>query len=103
MVAGEAKRNCRQTLLNGGMEGNHAYSQLQMFIQTSALCENQVSSLERTVKSTRLLMEGGSSNYLEVLTAQDKLLSAQLSLINNRYNEINSCISLYQALGGGSN
>ena len=99
----EAKLNFRQLLLEAGAEVNNAYSQVQSYSEKSVFYKNQVNSLERTVRSTKLLMESGSSNYLEVLTAQDNLLSAQLSLISNQYNEINSCISLYQALGGGAN
>ena len=99
----EAKLNFRQLLLEAGAEVNNAYSQVQSYSAQSVFYKNQVNSLERTVSSTKLLMERCSSNYLEVLTAQDNLLSAQLSLISNQYNEINSCISLYQALGGGAN
>ena len=99
----EAKLNFRQLLLEAGTEVNNAYGQVQSYSEKSVFYKNQVNSLERTVRSTKLLMESGSSNYLEVLTAQDNLLSAQLSLISNQYNEINSCISLYQALGGGAN
>ena len=99
----EAKLNFRQTLLDAGAEVNTAYTQMQTFTERSVYCRNQVTSLERTVKSTKLLMEGGSPDYLQVLIAQENLLMAQLSLISNQYSEINSCISLYQALGGGVN
>lgn len=48
-------------------------------------------------------MEHGNTTYLEVLTARQTLLSAQLSQTANRFAEIQSMISLYQALGGGQN
>jgi hypothetical protein len=48
-----------------------------------------------------LLMEHGTTTYLEVLTARQSLLSAQLSQTANRFTEIQSVINLYQALGGG--
>ena len=99
----EAKLNFQQTILNAGSEVNTSYAQVQTFQKKSEYCNNQVTSLEQTVRATSLLMEGGSSSYLEVLTAQEALLSAQLTLVVNYYNEINSYISLYQALGGGSN
>ena len=99
----EAKLNFRQTLLDAGVEVNNAYSQVQTNQQKSVFTHKQVDALERTVRATRLLMDEGSSNYLEVLTAQNDLLSAQLELLTTRYNEINSYISLYQALGGGFN
>ena len=58
-------------------------------------------ALERAVESTELLMQHGSTTYLEVLTAQQSLLSAQLSQIADRFDEIQGTVNLYQALGGG--
>ena len=46
-------------------------------------------------------MKHGSTTYLEVLTAQQTLLNAQLTQVANRVAEIQSVITLYQALGGG--
>lgn len=48
-------------------------------------------------------MENGNTTYLEVLTARQSLLSAQLSQTANQFKEIQSLINLYQALGGGRN
>ena len=99
----EAKLNFQQTLLNAGAEVNSSYSQVQTFKQQAELYQKQIEALQRAVRATQLLMEGGSSNYLEILTAQDALLAAQLAFVVNQYNEINAYISLYQALGGGLN
>ena len=46
-------------------------------------------------------MKHGNTTYLEVLTAQQTLLSAQLNQVANRFAEIQGVINLYQALGGG--
>lgn len=48
-------------------------------------------------------MEHGTTTYLEVLTARQSLLGAQLSQTANRFSEIQSLISLYKALGGVRN
>ena len=48
-------------------------------------------------------MENGNTTYLEVLTAKQSLLSAELAQTANRFKEIQSLINLYQALGGGQN
>ena len=53
------------------------------------------------MSGTELLMQHGSTTYLEVLTAQQSLLSAQLSQIADRFDEIQGTVNLYQALGGG--
>ena len=46
-------------------------------------------------------MQNGTTTYLEVLTAQQALLSAQLSQISDQFDEIQGVVNLYQALGGG--
>ena len=47
------------------------------------------------------IMQYGNTTYLEVLTAQQSLLNAQLTQVANRFTEIQGVINLYQALGGG--
>ena len=94
----EARLQFHQTLLNAGVEVNNALTQAQTYNDKSSLLENQVKALERTVKSTRLLQQNGSSNYLEVLTAQENLLSAQMSQLQNEYNKVAAQIALYQAM-----
>ncbi len=94
----EARLQFQQSLLNAGVEVNNALTQAQTYSDKSSLLENQVKALERTVKSTRLLQQNGSSNYLEVLTAQENLLSAQMSQLQNEYNKVAALIALYQAV-----
>jgi multidrug efflux system outer membrane protein len=38
---------------------------------------------------------------LEVLTAKDAALNAQLSLVDNKFQQYKAVIQLYRALGGG--
>ena len=90
-----------QTLLNAGSEVNDALMQYQTAIEKTTWYAQQVSALETAVKSTRLLMKHGNTTYLEVLTAQQTLLSAQLNQVSNRFTEIQGIINLYRALGGG--
>jgi multidrug efflux system outer membrane protein len=45
----------------------------------------------------------GDDTYLNVLTAQQDLFSAQTGLIQSQFNKLSSQISLYKALGGGWN
>lgn len=98
----EATLTFQQTLLGAGAEVNNALTQFQTAGQQSSLSARQVALLQTAVKSTRLLMQHGSTTYLEVLTAQQSLLQAQLTQVSDRFNEIQAVISLYQALGGGS-
>lgn len=97
----EAALAFQQTLLNAGSEVNNALTAWQTSRAKSELLDKQVSSLQTAVRSTSLLMEHGNTTYLEVLTARQTLLNAQLSQTANRFAEIQSLINLYQALGGG--
>ena len=97
----ESKLSFQQTLLNAGAEVNNALTQCQSARAKADLRERQIEALERAVESTELLMQHGSTTYLEVLTAQQSLLSAQLSQIADRFDEIQGTVNLYQALGGG--
>ncbi len=97
----EAKLAFQQTLLNAGSEVNNALTQYQTAQSKAQEYEKQISSLERAVESTSLLMQHGNTTYLEVLTARQTLLNAQLNHVANRFTEIQSLINLYQALGGG--
>lgn len=97
----EAKLSFQQTLLNAGSEVNEALVQYQTAQEKSAYYDKQIISLNKALESTSLLMQHGNTTYLEVLTAQQTLLNAQLTQVANRFTEIQGVINLYQALGGG--
>ena len=97
----EAKLSFRQALLNAGSEVNDALVKYQTARNKAGLFEKQVASLKKAYESTSLTMQYGNTTYLEVLTAQQSLLNAQLTQVANRFTEIQGVINLYQALGGG--
>lgn len=97
----EAQLTFQQTLLDAGIEVNNTLAAYQTAEEKVIIYERQVEQLESAVKSTKLLMQHGTTNYLEVLTAQQSLLQAQLNQVSNRFSEIQSVINLYSALGGG--
>ena len=65
------------------------------------LLEEQVKNLEKAVEYNNDLLTLGTATYLEVLTAQQSLLAAQMSQLQCDLSISQSAISLYQALGGG--
>lgn len=97
----EARLAFQQSLLNAGSEVNNALTQVQTARGKAQLREQQIASMENALRSTELLMRHGTTTYLEVLTAQQGLLSAQLTQTADRFSEIQGIINLYQALGGG--
>ena len=87
--------------VNAGSEVNEALVKYQTAKEKAAYYDKQIMSLNKAFESTSLLMQHGNTTYLEVLTAQQTLLSAQLNQVANRFAEIQGVINLYQALGGG--
>ena len=69
----------------------------------SILLQSQIENLEKSVEITKELLSLGGYNttYLEVLTAQQSLLGAQISKINSELSRAQAVINLYQSLGGG--
>ena len=97
----EALLTFRQTLLNAGTEVNDALLQWQVARRRLDLDRQQIISLQSAVRSSELLMRHSSQNYLEVLTARQTLLDAELSAVSDRFEELQGVINLYHALGGG--
>ena len=97
----EARLSFQQALLAAGSEVNDAVVAYQTARNKTELYEKQIESLKIALQSTSLLMEYGPTTYLEVLTARQSLLTAELNQIANRFSELQSVVNLYQALGGG--
>ena len=91
----------RQSLLDAGVEVNNALVQWQTAQNRLDIDKKQIVNLRAAVWNTKLMMKHGLANYLEVLTAQQNLLQAELTEISDRYQEIQGVIQLYHALGGG--
>ncbi len=61
----------------------------------------QVKSAADAVRLARLRYSGGNTSYLEVLTTDTDLYSAQLLLAQAQQQEAASLVQVYAALGGG--
>jgi len=88
-----------QTLLNATMDVNDALAQCRASLAKQSIRENQIESLRNAEKSTKQLMKASKSTYLEVLTAQQTLLSARLLQVSDSYEYIQGMISLFYSLG----
>lgn len=97
----EALVNFRQSLLTAGAEVNDALVQWQTARRRLELDNRQVEALRSALRSAELLMQHSSQNYLEVLTARQALLQAELDAASDCFDKIQGIINLYHALGGG--
>lgn len=101
----EAKMAFQQSLIAAGNEVNTALATLQKTTGKQDLISAQIIALSDALQATEALYRDNVSrsvNYLNVLTAQTGLLSAQLGQISNQFATVQATINLYQALGGGS-
>ena len=97
----QAKLAFQQTVLDAGAEVSNALYAYQTVGEKSVERDKQVKALEDAVDATIGMMNVGQTTYLDVITAQQSLLSAQLTQVQDDYDYLQSVISLYQALGGG--
>jgi multidrug efflux system outer membrane protein len=63
--------------------------------------EKLVTAAQDAASLARTRYNAGATNYLEVLTTDSNLFSAQLNLVTSREGEAQSLVQLYLALGGG--
>ncbi len=97
----EALLSFRNTLLTAGQEVNNALSRYKASEKKILLRQKQLEALQKSVSYTKELLNFGSATYTEVLDAQQSLLSAQISNVNDHLQKLTSAVSLYRALGGG--
>jgi len=90
-----------RTLKVAGKEVSDALLNYQNETKKASIRQSQVEALRLASEYSEELLDSGMANYLEVLTAQDNALNAELGLIDNKYKQFNAIISLYRALGGG--
>jgi efflux transporter, outer membrane factor (OMF) lipoprotein, NodT family len=91
-----------QTVIDAGNQVNEAMADCQAAREKFTYYRRQVEVLFDAYTGTHELMDNGKANYLEVLTAQESLLNAQLSEASNMYKGAQAVIALYIALGGGT-
>jgi len=98
----QSLNNFQQTLLNAGQEVSNSLYAYQMATEKEASRVKQIAALEKAVEFTEeLLRYSSATNYTDVLTSEQSLLSAQLNGVNDRLQKLQAIVSLYQALGGG--
>lgn len=92
-----------KTLMSAAAEVSDAMTLYSMSVEKQGYVAIQSEKLAQAADYTMELLQLGSYNttYLDVLTAQQNLLSARLATVNAQYNETRALINLYQALGGG--
>ncbi len=97
----QAYNTWQNAVLSAGSEVSNALVLYNSSEEKSQLEAKQVESLKKNVEYTKLLFNEGSSTYIEVITAQQSLLNAELSKVADDFYKMQAVVNLYYALGGG--
>lgn len=97
----QAYNTWQNAVLSAGSEVSNALVLYNSSAEKSELEAKQVESLKKNVEYTKMLFNDGSSTYLEVITAQQSLLNAELSKVADDFYKMQAVVNLYYALGGG--
>ena len=92
----------QQVLITSGSEVSNALYSYQTAVDKQESRAKQIASLTKAVEYTQeLLRYSTATNYTDVLTSEQSLLSAQLSGVGDQLQKLQAVVNLYRALGGG--
>lgn len=91
----------KDALLNSSKEVSDALYSYQAAGEKIDIRKEELDAYDTAIVYSEELLNSGFGNYLEVLTARANALSAELNLINAKYEQLNAIVDLYRALGGG--
>lgn len=97
----QAKLNFRKALLNATREVSDALYSYEIATEKLEVKQNELNAYDLATGYSEELLDNGLANYLEVLTARENALNSSLNLINTRFDQLQSVVDLYTALGGG--
>ncbi|GGH37007.1 membrane protein [Mangrovimonas yunxiaonensis] len=97
----QALLSFKKTLLTAGNEVSNALFDYKAETEKFEYREKEVEALRKAEANSEELLKNGYANYLDLLTARQSALSAELNMINNKLNQLLSIVNLYEALGGG--
>lgn len=97
----QAYNKWQYAILSAGSEVSDALVQYNSSNEKGTIDRQQVEVRRKNVTHTQDLFKMGSSTYLEVITAQQQLLNAEISQVTDDFNKMQAVVNLYSALGGG--
>lgn len=90
-----------ETMIGATHEVTEALSECEAAIKKEPHFASQISALHQAVDATQELMNNGTTSYLEVITALQALLQAEMEQADSSVDGALSLVKLYAALGGG--
>lgn len=93
--------NFEKSVLTAGQEVSDILYTFESSLRKNGNRQTQVDSQAKSVEYTQELLKAGEATYLEVLSAQQGLLQAQLNQVSDKLEQLQLTSDLYRALGGG--
>ena len=97
----QALLNFKKTLLVAGKEVSEALYDYNISLEKEAYISKQVVALRRAEDNSQELLNSGYLTYLDLLTARENALNAELNLVSNKLSQLSATVELYRSLGGG--
>ncbi|MCG8182592.1 efflux transporter outer membrane subunit [Tenacibaculum piscium] len=91
----------KKTLLIAGNEVSNTLFSYQSEIKKFEFRKKEVEALRTAEMNSEELLKSGFANYLDLLTARESALRAELNSIDSKRQQLVIVVNLYQALGGG--
>ena len=97
----QALLNFKKSLLVAGNEISNALYTNKAETKKYKYVQNEVKALRQAEQNSQELLNNGYANYLDLLTARQSALNAELNMIDSKLQQLLTVVNLYEALGGG--
>lgn len=98
----QAYLNYKKAVLTASKEVSDALYAFESSSKKLGIKRQEYEAYQLATSYSEELLVQGMATYLDVLTAQESALNAELNYINTEITKLSSVVQLYRALGGGT-
>ena len=93
--------NYKSKILNASKEVSDALYTYDAAVKKAEYKQKEYQLYNQAITYSEELLNYGMANYLEVITARDNGLNAELNVVDAKLSSLSSMVELYRAVGGG--
>ena len=101
LTLGSSLSTYRRTVLAAFNEIEVLLSSMQLQTEQVNVAQQNLSAAEESFRIAQVRYEEGVTEFQTVLTSQNTLFSSRNAYLDSKLQQLNTAVSLYQALGGG--
>ena len=91
----------KSKILNASKEVSDALYTYDAAVKKADYKQKEYTLYNQAISNSEELLNYGMANYLEVITARDNGLNAELNVVDSKLKSLTSMVELYRAVGGG--